>query len=48
MKFDCFRPLIGVIISKRGFKNSEEELYKGFRPLIGVIISKHWGSGREK
>ena len=36
----CFRPLIGVIISKQVSAKTLEIYYKSFRPLIGVIISK--------
>ena len=35
----CFRPLIGVIISKPILKKWRKK-HDSFRPLIGVIISK--------
>ena len=39
--FHGFRPLIGVIISKRKKKMSgNKKVDVSFRPLIGVIISK--------
>ena len=37
----CFRPLIGVIISKQNAP-CLPPASKGFRPLIGVIISKQY------
>ena len=39
-QFKSFRPLIGVIISKRWYTWGRTGIWKRFRPLIGVIISK--------
>ena len=40
IRYECFRPLIGVIISKRYSYLGASIFLKSFRPLIGVIISK--------
>ena len=40
MTASCFRPLIGVIISKLRNLVGNKEVHQSFRPLIGVIISK--------
>ena len=38
----CFRPLIGVIISKHTNATIADGQLNSFRPLIGVIISKRY------